>query len=62
MNHHIVKVATTEPARHFGDYLARARYGGDPIVVLKNRSPVAELRALPGTDCTLGTLLWLFGV
>ena len=44
---HVIKVATTELARHLGDYLARVRYGGETVVVLKNRTPIAELRGMP---------------
>jgi len=54
-----LKIPTTEFSRHFGDYLARVRFGGETIVVLKNNLAVAELRALPGDACTLGTLLEL---
>ena len=52
-----LKVSTTELARRFGDYLARVRFGGQTVVVLKNKTPVAELRALPGEGCTLSDFL-----
>lgn len=54
-----LKVPTTTIARHFGDYLARVRFGGDTVIVLKNNVAIAELRALPGEACTLGSLLEL---
>ena len=50
-------VPTTELSRHFSEHLARVRFGGETIVVLKNGAPVAELRALPSGECTLGELL-----
>jgi len=54
-------VATTELARHFGDYLARVRYGGGRLIVMKNNTPVAELRALPVARPTLREFLDLWG-
>ena len=50
-------VPTTELSRHFSEHLARVRFGGETIVVLKNGAPVAELRALPSGECTLGKFL-----
>ena len=52
-----LRVSTTELARRFGDYLARVRFGGQTVVVLKNKTPVAELRALPGEGCTRSDFL-----
>ena len=52
-----LRVSATELVRHFDDYLARVRFGGQAVVVLKNGTPVAELRALPGEGCTLGDFL-----
>jgi antitoxin (DNA-binding transcriptional repressor) of toxin-antitoxin stability system len=57
MNTVTVEVATTELARHLGDYLARVRYGGNRIVVVKNNTRVAELRALPPESCDLRKFL-----
>jgi antitoxin (DNA-binding transcriptional repressor) of toxin-antitoxin stability system len=57
VNKTIVEVPTTELARHLGDYLARVRYGGTRIVVMKNNTPVAELRALPPESCDLRKFL-----
>lgn len=57
MAHSTLKIPTTELSRHFGDYLARVRFGGESVIVLKNNSPVAELRALPAENCTLGEFL-----
>jgi len=56
----VLKVPTTEVSRHFGDYLARVRFGGTSVIVLKNDVAVAELRSLPGRDATLGRLLELY--
>jgi len=53
----VLKVPTTELARHFGDYLARVRFGGASVVVMKSDVAVAELRSLPAADATLGGLL-----
>ena len=60
MSKSVLRVPTTEISRHFGDYLARVRYGGTTIVVLKNDAEVAELRALPAEGCTLGSFLDLW--
>ena len=60
MAHSTLSVPTTELARHFGDYLARVRYGGDTIIVLKNNSPVAELRPLPAAQCSLRSFVELW--
>ncbi len=57
MNKTIVEVPTTELARHLGDYLARVRYGGTRIVVMKNNTAIAELRALPPESCDLRKFL-----
>lgn len=56
MAHSTLRVPTTELSRHFGDYIARIRFGHDTIIVLKNATPVAELRALAGRECTMGSL------
>ena len=61
MAHAVITIPTTELARHFADYLARVRYAGETIVVLKNNTPVAELRALPGKECSLGAFLEVWG-
>ena len=53
-------VATTELARHFGEYLSRVRFGGERFVVLKNNVPVAELRRVPGDACKLEDFLGLY--
>jgi hypothetical protein len=57
MSKSILRVPTTEISRHFGDYLSRVRFGGSTIVVLKNDSAVAELRAIPSEECALGAFL-----
>ncbi|MBN1672638.1 MAG: hypothetical protein JXR37_16470 [Kiritimatiellae bacterium] len=49
----MIRVPTTELARHLGDYLARVRYGGETVVVLKNRTPIAELRGMRSGTKTL---------
>ena len=56
----MIKVPTTELARHLGDYLARVRYGGETVVVLKNRTPIAELRGTGGTRRTLREFMALW--
>jgi antitoxin (DNA-binding transcriptional repressor) of toxin-antitoxin stability system len=56
----VLRVPTTEVTRHFGDYLARVRFGGASVIVLKNDVAVAELRSLPGPEATLGRLLELY--
>jgi len=61
MNDHALAVTTTELARHFGDYLARVRFGGQMLIVLKNNSPVAELRPLPDATFTLSDFLAVWG-
>lgn len=61
MAHSVLRVPTTELSRHFGDYLARIRFGHDTVIVLKNNRPVAELRPLAGKDCTMGSVLDLLG-
>lgn len=57
MSHAILNVASTTLSRHFSEYLARVRFGGDSIVVLKNKIPVAELHALPAAGPSLGDFL-----
>lgn len=61
MAHSVLRVPTTEFSRHFGDYLARIRFGHDTVIVLKNNTPVAELRPLAGRECTIGSLLDILG-
>ena len=56
-----LKVSTTELSRHFGDYLSRVRFDGQTVLVMKNNSPVAELRALPGEGCTLRDFVEILG-
>lgn len=60
MKHAVLSVPTTELARHFGDYLSRVRFGGQTIFVMKNSTPVAELRALPSSECTLSDFMALW--
>lgn len=50
-------VTSTDLVRHFSDYLARVRYGGQTLVVERNNKPVAELRPLPSETCTLRELV-----
>ena len=61
MAHSVLRIPTTELSRHFGDYLARIRFGHDTVIVLKNNTPVAELRPLAGGECTIGSLFGLLG-
>ena len=53
-------VSSTDLARHFSDYLAQVRYGGRTIVVEKNHTPIAELRPLEESSCTLKEFLSLW--
>jgi antitoxin (DNA-binding transcriptional repressor) of toxin-antitoxin stability system len=53
-------VPTIDLARHFGNYLARVRFGDSSVVVLKKGVAVAELRPLPGPEATLAGLLDLY--
>lgn len=53
MPHTTLNVAATTLSRHFSEYLARVRFAGDSIVVLKNNIPVAELHALPASAPSL---------
>lgn len=57
MGNTATEVSTTEIARHFGDYIARVRYGGETLVVLKNNARVAEIRPLRAPACTLRSFL-----
>jgi len=52
-----LEVSTTDLVRHFDDYLARVRFGGQTVIILKDKRPVAELRGLPGVGCTLRDLI-----
>ena len=56
----VVKVPSTELSRHFSEYLARVRYGGGVVIVLKNNCPVAELRPMPIERCSLREFLALW--
>jgi antitoxin (DNA-binding transcriptional repressor) of toxin-antitoxin stability system len=56
----VIKVKSTDLARHFSDYLARVRYASTTVVVVKNKTSVAELRPLAGERCTLAQLLNLW--
>lgn len=55
-----LEVSTTDLARHLGEYLSRVRFGGDVVVVMKSRVPVAELRPLGGRECSLRSFIDLW--
>jgi prevent-host-death family protein len=60
MSKPVQNVPTTELSRNFSDYLARVRFGGETLIVMKNGAPVAELRGLPSDECSLGRFLELW--
>ena len=55
-----LSVSSTEFVRHFGEYLARVRFGGERVVVSKSNVEVAELRPIPSRECTLSDFLDLW--
>jgi prevent-host-death family protein len=56
-----INVSSTCLSRRFSEYLARVRYRGDIVVVLKNRTPVAELTPLPVERCSVREFIALWG-
>ena len=55
-----ISVSSTKLSRRFSEYLARVRYRGDTVLVLKNNTPVAELKPLPIERCSVRSFLNLW--
>ncbi len=51
-------ISTTDAARNLGDYLARVRHTGARFVLMKNRTPVAELGPVPGGSVGTVADMW----
>ena len=54
----LIKISTTDAARHLGDYLARVKHKGEHFLLTKNDQPIAELLPASGTRrATWGDLM-----
>ena len=51
-------ISTTDAARNLGEYLARVRHTGARFILMKNRTPVAELGPVPGSSAGTFADLW----
>ena len=56
MTHSTIEVPSTTLVRHFAEFIAKVRYGGKTIIVVKNKARVAELRPWVAPECTLDAL------
>ena len=52
------RISTTDAARNLGDYLARIKHTGARFILMKNRTPVAELGPVPGSTSGTFAEMW----
>lgn len=53
-----IRISTTDAARNLGDYLARVKHTGARFILMKNRTPIAELGPVPGSRSATFAEMW----
>jgi antitoxin (DNA-binding transcriptional repressor) of toxin-antitoxin stability system len=62
MTRNAIEVPATTLVRHFADFIAKVRYGGKTVIVMKNKARVAELRPWVASECTLAGLAAIWNI